>query len=63
VNKINKFENIKKVPADLPIFLISGEKDPVGNFTKGVLKVYEDYKKAGIKDLSYKYYFIFNIKN
>jgi len=56
VKKINKFENIKKVPADLSILLISGEKDPVGNFTKGVLKVYEDYKRAQIKDLKYKFY-------
>lgn len=36
--------------------LLSGEDDPVGNNTRGVLQVYNLYKKAGIKDVSYKFY-------
>ena len=56
VKKVNLFKNIKKVPKSLPIFLISGHKDPVGNLTKGVIKVYKDYKKSGIIDLNYKFY-------
>jgi alpha-beta hydrolase superfamily lysophospholipase len=56
VKKVNIFKNIIKVPKNLPILLISGEKDPVGNFTKGVMKVFSDYKKAKITDLNYKFY-------
>jgi alpha-beta hydrolase superfamily lysophospholipase len=56
VKKVNLLKNIKKVPKNLPIFLISGEEDPVGNFTKGVMKVFNDYKKSGIRDLNYKFY-------
>ncbi len=56
LRKISIFKNIQKTPKDLPIYLLSGTKDPVGNFTKGVLKVFNDYKKAGIKDLNYKFY-------
>jgi len=56
VKKVNLFKNIKRVPKNLPIFLISGEKDPVGNFTKGVVRVFNDYKKAGLIDLNYKFY-------
>jgi len=56
VKKVNLFENIEKVSKKLPIFLISGEKDPVGNFTKGVMKVFNDYKKAKLTDVSYKFY-------
>lgn len=42
---IHKTKNIKKGPKDLPIFFISGEDDPVGNFGKGVKKVYKKFKK------------------
>jgi alpha-beta hydrolase superfamily lysophospholipase len=56
VGKINKFKNIQKVPKKLPILLISGALCPVGNFKKGVMKVYESYKKAGIKDLDVRFY-------
>lgn len=56
VKELNKIENIKKIPTDLPICLFSGGKDPVGNNTKGVLNVYNTFKNVGIKDVSYKFY-------
>lgn len=52
----NQMENIKKVPKDLPIFMVSGEQDPVGDLGEGVKKVYHMYKDAGIEDLTYKLY-------
>ena len=48
--------NIAKIPKNLPVFLIAGEEDPVGNYGKAVKNVYEIYKKAGIKDISIKLY-------
>lgn len=56
LEKIHKQENIEKTPADLPIYLISGEKDPVGGFKEGVKEVYDLYDKVGIKDLNYRFY-------
>lgn len=56
IDYINQKENIAKISKDLPVFLISGDKDPVGNFTKGVIKVYDTYKSLGIKDLKLKTY-------
>lgn len=53
---IQKKENIAKIPENLPIFLVSGEEDPVGNYGKGVIKVYETYRKHGIKDIEMKLY-------
>lgn len=54
--KINRMENMEKTPSNLPVFLLAGTKDPVSNFTKDILKVYKDYKKAGIKDINLKLY-------
>jgi alpha-beta hydrolase superfamily lysophospholipase len=56
VDHISKLENVKKTPKGLPVLFLSGEDDPVGNMTKGVLEVYDLFKKAGIKDVSYKFY-------
>jgi alpha-beta hydrolase superfamily lysophospholipase len=54
--RINKFSNICKIPRALPILFISGTRDPLGGFMKGIMKVYNDFKKAGIKDVELKSY-------
>lgn len=56
INIINDPRNIRQVPKDLPIYLFSGDKDPVGNNTKGVRQVFKSYQKAGIKDVTMKLY-------
>jgi len=40
----------------LPIYIFSGGNDPVGNFGKGVTKVFCSLKEAGINDVSMKLY-------
>lgn len=47
----NSKENASKLPKNLPILLISGDDDPVGDYGKGIKKVYNLYKNAGISDL------------
>ncbi len=49
-------DNFKKIPKDLPILIISGDEDPVGDFGKGLKKLYTRYKEAGVKDLEIKLY-------
>lgn len=48
--------NLEKIPKDLPVILLSGEKDPVGSFGRDVVKLYDDFKKMGIKDVECKLY-------
>ena len=52
----NQMDNIKKVPKDLPVFMVSGADDPVGDLGEGVKKVYHMYKDAGVDDLTYRLY-------
>lgn len=54
--KINKSATFKNTPKNIPIYIFSGDKDPVGQMGKGVQKVAEKYKKAGIKDVTLKIY-------
>jgi len=56
IQKINNYSNIQNIPKDLPVYLFAGSDDPVGDFTKGVKKVYKNFENAGIKDLSIKFY-------
>lgn len=53
---INRKENIHRIPRYLPIFFVSGDKDPVGGNKKGVLQAYNSYEEAKIRDVSYKFY-------
>ncbi len=51
-----KRENIYMIPKTLPIFMVSGGDDPVGDFGKGVRKIYEKYLAAGIQDVTLRLY-------
>ncbi len=46
--------NIAKIPADLPILLISGDQDPVGDLGEGVKRVDAKMRAAGLKDVTLK---------
>lgn len=48
----NSRANAGKLPKDLPLLIISGSMDPVGNFSKGVNKVYNLYREAGLADVT-----------
>lgn len=54
--KIHKEKNLNSIPKNLPILIFAGDKDPVGNFGKGIINLYECYKRLGIKNVKYKLY-------
>ncbi|MEO1628318.1 MAG: alpha/beta hydrolase, partial [Bacteroidota bacterium] len=54
--RINRSKAYETTPSDLPVLLIAGDKDPVGNQSKGVQEVFEKYKKAGLSDVHCKFY-------
>lgn len=47
---------INSVPKDLPVYFVAGEKDPVGDYGKGVVKACNKFHKAGIKNVSITLY-------
>lgn len=56
VKHANSQDEIDKVNKSLPMLIISGEDDPVGNYGNGVRKVYSCYSNAGIKNVRLKLY-------
>ncbi len=53
---INNSDKINNIPKNLPILLVSGDKDPVSNFGKGVIKLRDKYLNSGIKNVEMKLY-------
>lgn len=53
---MQKRESVFMIPKSLPIILLAGTEDPVGNYGKGVRKIYEKYKAAGIQDITLRLY-------
>lgn len=56
LQEVEDKENLKKVPLDLPIYIMSGDKDPVGKNGKGVLRLKDRYVNLGVKKVSCKLY-------
>ncbi|CUH93678.1 hypothetical protein SD1D_2150 [Herbinix luporum] len=54
-NAANK-KLLSKTKADLPLFIISGEKDPVGGYGKDVKELITVYKSLGFTNIDYKLY-------
>lgn len=46
----------EQAPKELPILIVSGTADPVGDYGKGVTQVYDSLKKAGVQNVTLKLY-------
>jgi len=53
---IHQKKNMAKISKDLPIYIFSGDQDPVGNKCKTIKWLIETYKRLGIKEVQYKFY-------
>ncbi|MDQ1911325.1 lysophospholipase [Paenibacillus sp. GD4] len=49
-------DRLQQIPKDLPIFLFSGDDDPVGNYGKGVKKLAAMLRLMGFRDIEMKLY-------
>lgn len=48
------YDNVSR---DLPVYLFSGKKDPVGDFGKGVQQVTLQFQRDGFKNVTEKFYY------
>lgn len=53
---ISAKRNMARIKKDLPVYLISGDRDPVGEYGKGVLRAYRSFLSAGCTDVTLKLY-------
>lgn len=56
ISRLNKQENLERIPSALPVLMVSGDADPVGDYGKGVQKAYESLQNAGLENITLKLY-------
>lgn len=56
ISRCKKKENLDNIPKNLPVFMASGDEDPVGDYGKGVKKAYQLFVDTGLKDVEMKLY-------
>ena len=49
-------KNLARMDSSLPVLLISGDQDPVGDMGKGVRRTADAFRKAGLSDVTLKLY-------
>lgn len=54
--EMNEEDRLGNIPKELPLLLVSGDNDPVGDFGKGVIKAYNMYRDLELKNVSFKLY-------
>ena len=56
IYRLQKPKNLTSIPKDIPIFFVSGEEDPVGDYGEGVIGAKNDLVRAGLENVSMKLY-------
>ncbi len=53
---IREMDNLKKMDVNTPVLFVAGDKDPVGGNGRGVKRVYESFREAGVVDVMLRLY-------
>lgn len=56
IYNLHDTEKLKQMPANLPVFFLAGEDDPVGDYGRGVEKVYQSFREMGMENVQMKLY-------
>lgn len=54
--RLHRVENLERIPKEIPVLLISGTADPVGDYGKGVRRTYESLRAVGLENVQLKLY-------
>ncbi|MBQ7840493.1 MAG: alpha/beta hydrolase [Lachnospiraceae bacterium] len=56
MDRLYKKEDLQKMPKELPVLFLSGDKDPVGDYGKAVERVAAEFQKLGMQRVECKLY-------
>lgn len=54
--RLHREDNLERIPKKIPVLLVSGTADPVGDYGKGVHRTYDSLHAAGLSNLQLKLY-------
>lgn len=56
IHSLDNKEYLERMPKELPVFFVAGEEDPVGQYGKGVKKVFGQFREIGMEAVECKLY-------
>lgn len=56
ISRLHRPECVEKLPKELPVLFVAGDRDPVGECGKAVLRVVQKYQDWGMKHVEYVLY-------
>ena len=56
IYRLQEPKNFVNIPKQIPVFFVSGEEDPVGDYGEGVIGAKNDLVRAGLENVSMKLY-------
>jgi alpha-beta hydrolase superfamily lysophospholipase len=56
LREIHRPDHVQRIPKEIPLYIFSGEEDPVGGHGKGVRKLIRMYEELGLQNVSSKLY-------
>ncbi len=56
LGEISQPDHIARIPKDLPLYVFSGARDPVGDDTRSVKHLVDLWKAAGLRDVEHRFY-------
>jgi alpha-beta hydrolase superfamily lysophospholipase len=56
LHEISQPDMMRRIPAELPVYVLSGDSDPVNKYSKGIEALVSALQNAGIKQLDCKLY-------
>lgn len=56
ISRLYREESLKQIPKNLPVFMVSGTADPVGDYGRGVRRAYDSLTRTGLKNVKLKMY-------
>ncbi len=56
LDRLRNMDTLKKMPKELPVYFFGGDSDPVGSLGSGIPKVADQFRAAGLRDVTVKLY-------
>lgn len=56
IARLHDQNNLKYIPKEMPVLMVSGDADPVGDYGKGVKRAYDSLKGIGMQNVTLKMY-------
>lgn len=56
LNELGSISNLAQIRSDLPFYVFSGDRDPVGESGKGVPKLVSQLRRSGLQDVTQRMY-------